>query len=362
MPLLDLTVHNFRLYKQSTIAADPEINLITGANASGKTTLLEAIHTLSTGRSFRATPTAQLARNGERTWWVRGSVGESSEQERMALAISCSNDGSRQIAVGPNTGGKPTDLAHHLPLLVISPDTHFDFQRHAKTRRSVLDWLLFHVEPDYHQVWVRYQRALQQRNAALKFHKYAESRFAWDEELATLGDVIQAKREAQLEQLRADFCAIVDGLFGRDLASDLILLPGWERARGMAAGLRADRARDLARGFTHSGPHRNDLDIRIADQSSQDQASHGQNKLLVIALRLTQIQKLHTLTNKRCCLLVDDLPAELDAERRGRLSDYLSRSGVQVFVTATDPSLVDTKAWASFRRFHVEHGGVEQVD
>jgi DNA replication and repair protein RecF len=360
MPLRALSVRNFRIYDHIEISPDPQVNLITGGNASGKTTLLEAIHVLGSGRSFRTQQTDHLVRHGRHEWLLSAQVDGREETPAVNLAIGVGQEG-RRIVVGPDHQAKLADLAQHLPLLVISPDSHFDFHQHTKTRRAVLDWLLFHVEPSYHQTWGRYQRALQQRNAALKDPKQSRTRLSWDEELVSHGQDIQSRRQGILDELQDGFQAIAAELVGMRLDFSLYLVAGWNSELGMSHCLEEDRARDLARGFTHSGPHRNDLEIRISGQPSQEEASHGQNKLLVIALRLAQLLKLHEVTGKHCCLLVDDLPAELDAERRARLSRYFASLPAQVFVTATDHSLIDTTSWPSFRRFHVEQGGIKTL-
>ena len=122
--------------------------------------------------------------------------------------------------------------------------------------------------------------------------------------------------------------------------------------------MRQDRARDDARGFTHSGPQRADLQITLNTQASRLSASHGQFKILVIALRLAQIRYLLESRNRNCCLLIDDLAAELDSEHRARLTRVLANLPVQVFVTATEQSLVDRESWSSHKTFHVEQGVV----
>lgn len=174
-----------------------------------------------------------------------------------------------------------------------------------------------------------------------------------------LADDIQARRNHRLNELAPRFRDICQRVLATDAHPDIILEPGWEQGQGMEICLASDQSRDQARGFTHSGPHRNDLQITLNQTPSREQASHGQNKLLVIALRLAQIEYLHTSTGQQCCLLIDDLAAELDSEHRQRLATLLADLPVQVIITAIHPEQIDTTGWPESAWFHVEQGTIK---
>jgi len=357
MPLISLEIQNFRVYERVKIEPSPHLNLIFGPNASGKTSLLEAIHLLGTARSFRTTQVEQLRRNGFPELSVTGKLHEEgAETARLGLVH---NTAGRRVSINGLEQKQASSLAIHLPLQIISPDTHYDFQQNAKHRRGALDWGLFHVEPDFSLHWTRYQRILHQRNAALKSQNQTKSRHAWDEELVEIGEKIHNARAKLITQLLPHYQSCCQQLLGRKHPVDLLLEPGWDNASSFGECLRQDRARDSARGFTHSGPQRADLEITLNAQSSRVSASHGQYKILVIALRLAQIRYLLESKNKNCCLLIDDLAAELDFEHRARLTKLLASLTTQVFVTATEPSLIDRESWVSHKTFHVEHGQIK---
>jgi DNA replication and repair protein RecF len=354
MPLVSLELHNIRVYKHIQIEPNPHLNLIFGANASGKTTLLEAIHLLGTGRSFRTAQTEQLRRNGTPDLSVVGKLHKEGG-ETIRLGLVHTTDG-RKVSINGLEQKQASNLALHMPLQVISPDTHYDFQQNAKHRRGVLDWGLFHVEPDFSSLWTRYQRILHQRNSALKDRGQIKARHVWDDELIETGEKLQAARSRLTAQLLPYYQTCCRQLLGEKFQVDLILESGWNGELGFGESLRQDRARDIARGFTHSGPQRADLQITLNMQASKQGASHGQFKMLVIALRLAQIRYLFESRNRNCCLLIDDLAAELDFEHRARFTRLLANLPVQVFVTATEQSLVDRESWSSYKTFHVEHG------
>lgn len=354
MSLVSLALQNIRVYESVHLEPSPHLNLVSGANASGKTTLLEAIHLLGTGRSFRTTQSEQLRRNGLNDLSVTGKLKQAGG-ETIRLGLTLGIDGRRASINGLETK-QVSNLALHLPLQVISPDTHYEFQQNAKHRRGVLDWGLFHVEPDFPDLWTRYQRILQQRNAALKGRGQNKARHVWDDELIENGEKLQAARSQQTEQLLPHFRVCCHALLGEKHEIDLALDPGWDGQKGFGESLYRDRERDDARGFTHSGPQRADLMIFLDGQMSKLSASHGQLKLLVVALRLAQIRYLLESRGRGCCLLIDDLAAELDVVHRARLTRYLASLMTQVFVTTTDSSFIDREYWPSYKTFHVEHG------
>lgn len=359
MPLSQLEFWNIRAYEHARIEPDPRLNLIRGANASGKTSLLEAIHLLSSGRSFRASQSGQVCRYGQKEFQITGRCIAPRSEVPHTLGYSAGPAG-RVIKVNGEARSKLADMAQHLPLLVISPDSHFEFQQNARYRRAILDWLLFHVEPDFPDLWQRYQRVLQQRNASLKDSRQAASRAVWGEGLERLGSTIQEHRRKRLGGISTQFRNLARELLGVEYSADLWLECGWREEIGLAACLRADQFRDAARGFTHSGPHRGDLKILLDDVPSRDSASHGQNKLLLVALRLAQIQQLNEITGKRCCLLIDDLSAELDGEHHAKIVEILSHTPAQVFVTSTASDRIEWSGWDAAGRFHVEHGHISR--
>ncbi len=360
MPVNRLEIENLRLYRQAVLEPDPRANLIVGENASGKTTLLEALHLLGTGRSFRTGGLDSLQAHGSE--FFRVSVEFEPRQGEPAQELSFARrSGARRLTVNGLEQATLSGLAQQIPIQIISPDSHFDFQHDAKTRRALLDWLLFHVEPDFQGLWSRYQRALHQRNAALKDPRQTKVRFAWDSELAVLGDDLQQKRTKALQQLLPFFQSACKTLFATPMTISLELNPGWDQSAGLAQCLLHDRSRDQVRGFTHSGPHRNDLRIWLGEHASREEASHGQNKMLVIALRLAEIQALLEVGGRQCCVLIDDLPAELDRQHRRRLAEHLAAIPTQVFLTSTDSTQIDLAPWSTAKTFHVERGTLREL-
>ena len=260
-----------------------------------------------------------------------------------------------------NINGQPcrrvAELAQILPLQVISPDTHHDFIASAKHRRGLLDWGLFHVEPAFYTLWASYYRVLRQRNAALKLHNDISAARIWDKELITYATKVHELRRQYLAEWSRCLKTYTQVLLQSDTV-ELRLHPGWPKETGLERTLVSNHYRDYERGYTHSGIHRADLEVFFQDQTIRHHASHGEQKLVVIALRLAQLALFTRHTGRRCILLLDDLAAELDISHRSRLMNLLSDCAVQVFVTATEASAIETEGWPNSHVFHVERGSL----
>lgn len=347
-----LQIRNFRNLEKVDLDPAPLLNLVYGANASGKTSLLEAIYTLSRGRSFRSRLFDRVVRKGTDRYSVFARV--HGEGRNVNAAIERNREHLRVRIDGADVPNL-APLSALLPVQILHPNSHKLLEDGPQFRRRFLDWGVFHVEPRFLSSWQRYQRALRQRNAALR-QRVAVG--AWDLELVQAGQALHAMRRAYADALfpiASDIAArLLEGV-----AVKLEYFPGWANGRDLDETLRRNVETDQERGFTASGPHRADMKVRVDGVSAADRVSRGQQKLLVCALVCAQTLLFQGRTRRRAVLLVDDLPAELDRERRGRLVAQLEATGAQVFVSAIEPELVGFRG--PFHRFHVERGVVREV-
>ena len=359
MPLTLLEIENLRPFEKITLAPDTHLNLLVGCNASGKTSVLEALHILGTGRSFRTSQLDQLVRHTTPSLLVSGLYHESRIPE-IRLAVQRKQE-KTQIHAGSDKQATASTLARILPLQIISPDNHFQFMSNARYRRGVLDWGVFHVEPDFHHQWARFQRALQQRNAGLKQRLTPAACFAWDPELLAAAEKLHQYRIQFLAAWNPRFKHYCQELLGSDQA-EIEFKQGWDPQLSLAQGLHKDRPRDLQKLTTHSGPQRADIGVLFFQQAARISASHGQQKLLVMALRLSQLELFTEITGRPCVVLVDDLAAELDPLHRRLVMRVFARMSLQIFVTANEAGIINTQGWPSHKVFHVEHGKVQEIN
>lgn len=355
MSLTGLAVRNFRNLR--CVDLEPaRINVIHGDNAAGKTSLLEAVHFLARARSFRSSRPEQLVRRGADGLLVRGEV---ALREGGSVRAGIARQERRtRVRINGEEVRSLSRLAFYFPVEVINSESQRLLLDGPAVRRSFLNWGMFHVEHGYQDAWQRYDRALRQRNAALRARDRRLAA-AWEAELAQSGELIGDARERFINELGLSTGELFQAWLPEE-AVELRHRPGWDRAKGLAAGLAEGRDRDLELGYTVQGPQRADLVVRSQGVEAQHRLSRGQQKVAVMALilALARLQAEHAPTAP--ILLVDDLPAELDAGRRAEVMAALEASGSQCFITCIDPAQVPVSL-PDRRLFHVEHGSYHEV-
>ncbi|MCG5515466.1 MULTISPECIES: DNA replication/repair protein RecF [Ectothiorhodospira] len=359
MSLSRLEIFNLRIFARARLDPVPGLNLIIGPNASGKTSLLEGIHVLATGRSFRTTRIEHVVHRGSRELMVTGQV-TYPHSEKIRMGIRKGASGTRGRLAG-RTVRSQSELARVLPLQVIHPDSHELLSGPPAERRSFLDWGLFHEKPEYMKILQGYRRALNQRNEALRRDLPNSVLRGWERELAERGESLDNYRRGYLERLWPVFVGLrwqlpdVEGMTWE-------YRRGWKEGVNLGEALASARDRERSLGYTLMGPHRAELVLRRDGVSLAMQASRGQQKTAVLLLRLSQVAVHRQVTGRSAVVMVDDLPSELDAERREAALDFLSGLECQVFVSAIEAKQVQGLGnWSSQRMFHVEHGSVREA-
>ena len=353
MSLEGLGIEDFRCIEKAELSLHGRCNLISGANASGKTSLLEAIFVLGRGRSFRTSRTDALIRYGAAALQVTARVRQDAGSRPLGLRFG--KEGMEARYAGRAVAGL-AELATILPTQAIDPEVHRLIEGGPQERRRYLDWGVFHVEPAFVEHWRRYQRALRQRNAALRAGLPAPAVRAWDPELVEAGELVAAYRRRYLTALAPQVASTAERLLGVSL--EIALNQGWAADRELAESVQASWHRDLERGLTHAGPHRADLSVRFSGAPARDRVSRGQQKLAAAAMLLGQLRCDAGLGSGVAALLVDDPAAELDSGNLQRLLDEVLDLPAQLFVTALDPANPALARLPEGHRFHVEHGQV----
>ena len=349
MSLVQLVVEDLRCLQRAELALDPRRNLIWGSNGSGKTSLLESIFLLGRGRSFRTRNSEKLIRHGQSRLTVFGRTDETPPQ---AMGVQVAKSGGTTARINGANASSLTELSQAFPVQVIDPGVHKLVEEGGFRRRRWMDWAVFHVEHGFADLWVRYSRAVKQRNAALKSQPAQAS--VWDPEVARLGELIAEARRGMLEQMQPAWCQVVLALSGLEI--DLHYSRGWSQEVSLAQSLAESRVRDQSRGLTHSGPHRGDVLVRLAGRPAREILSRGQQKLVAIAMTLAQIQLLQERTSTTPTLLLDDPAAELDGTHLAKFIDEVGRLNCQLVVTSlqSESNLFGRPE----RVFHVERGQV----
>ncbi|HEY2463251.1 MAG TPA: DNA replication/repair protein RecF [Steroidobacteraceae bacterium] len=328
MSLSRLQVTDFRCLQAAELHPDSHFTLISGPNASGKTSLLEAIYILGRGRSFRTRRLEHLIRNGAERFVVFGEVETSTRRVPMGV------EGSRKGIRAQIDSDKPSSLAElalFLPVQIIDPEVHHLIDEGPSRRRRFLDWGVFHVEQSFVGHWQRYQQVLKQRNAALKARQPRGVVSVWDSDLVRSGELLGAARARYVSLLGPSAEAIGRNLLGMELS--LSYRNGWLKGQAMAEALQQSWNHDLETGATQVGPHRAELGIRLDGTPVKDRISRGQQKLLAAALLIAQLKLFPEGSPVQPTLLLDDPAAELDDERLASLIREVSSQSVQLIIT-----------------------------
>ena len=349
MPITRFTAQNFRCLEDIEFEPDPGYTLIWGPNASGKTSVLEALAYLGRGRSFRSSQTGHLIRHGEREFVLYGEVENSGRVARLGLR---NGRGGLEVRVDGDREAGIAELAASFPVQVIDPAVHQLVSGGPDERRRFLDWMVFHVEPDYLGFWRRFRRILKQRNAALKEGRGGAGLSAWDAEFVALAERVDAARRRVFEAARATLVGQAEALLATSV--DFEYSGVWSDGRSLAEALEASRERDRQQGTTHCGPHRADLRLLYDQRQARRLVSRGQQKLLSSAMILAASEVAQRAIGRPLLLLLDDPAAELDQDAIERLMSRVDALSCQVIVTSLDRRTVDFPLAPTV--FHVEHG------
>jgi DNA replication and repair protein RecF len=347
--LTAIDIENFRCIPAARLEFDPRATGIIGDNASGKTSLLEAIYFLSHGRSFRTNRRDKLLRNEADYFRVVARLDAS--RGPLVAGIEFSGEQTRAHLAGQGVSGI-ADIAEVLPVQVIDPGVHRLIEEGSARRRRLMDWGVFHVKHEFLGLWRRYQRALQQRNAALRSEESRELVSAWEGELCAAGSAVDLLRASYAAELAPYFDRLAERLVGAGVR--ISYRRGWSAEVDLPTALRDARERDLKLRTTTVGPHRADVSFSVDGQPARERVSRGQQKMLAAAFVLAQLARRAADDVPRACLMLDDPAAELDVDNLGKLLEAIAEIPSQLIVTSVHERGLE--GLPTGRMFHVKLG------
>lgn len=353
MKISALTIENLRIFRRLSLRPDDGINIVSGANGSGKTSILEAIYLAGRGRTFRHSDARPLVRVGAAQAVVVVKLRGSDPESESTLGIS---RGAKEFRCRLNGIDltRRSELAATLPVQWIGSQPQILLDLGPDVRRRFLDMAMFHVEPRYLQTLADFQRSLRQRNGALRLVGDRSAVRVWDRPLSEAGEQIDRDRRSVLDAIFQRLRNILDE-WQLDFSVTYRYRSGWSKDRGLREELDAQLDDDMQRGFTRSGPHRAELEILSASGLAQKVLSRGQQKMLVIALHLATFDLIvKEALQRRPVLLLDDLAAELDLANRGKVLGALEARSGQCFITRLSDDRLPTPSGGAV--FHVEQG------
>lgn len=334
MSLERLDIHHVRNITSARLILNPRFNVFYGQNGSGKTSLLESLYLLGSGHSFRTRENIALVSYEQEKLTVFGEMisGDSISIQKSQI--------STKVRLNQVPCRRSSDLARQLPCQVFYQDIFEIMDAGPAVRRNLLDWGLFHVKPEYNSTCKDYRRVLKHRNALLKQGTSRRALAPWDEQLVNLSYVLDAFRTEYFELWSDAFNAVLEKL--TPLKCNISYEKGWDKqhtGQDLASILAEQFERDAARQYTHSGAHQADILFETAGTKAKQTLSRGQQKTILIAMKLAQAEFLPT----RATYLFDDVTTELDSEHVQRLFDVINQIEGQFFFTSITPDAFQDK-------------------
>lgn len=354
---------NFRNYNSMSASFSSGVNILVGKNAQGKTNLLEAIYMCSTGRSFRTLSDKEIISFGKKEAYIGAEI-SIGELEKFT-EIKLESNKPKRIRMNKVELKSYKELNTGLKVVVFFPDDLKLVKEGPGNRRNYLDSSISQLKPVYHHNLSRYYKALVQRNNLLKSRRslieLSELLEVFDVQLAKLGTLISMEREQYIKRIKREardiHSQITSGKEELDIKYNTNIPAGdslLDIEGKYLDQLRMGRARDIEIGSTTLGPHRDDFSPSINGKDLRIFGSQGQQRTLVLTLKLSEVKILKKETGYYPVLLLDDVYSELDVDRRGFLTGLFSET--QTFITVTDA--VETDSLKDFDKtiFYVREG------
>jgi DNA replication and repair protein RecF len=331
MILDEVQIHNLRIIHHIKLHLNPGFNFFFGPNGSGKTSILEAMHLLSTGHSFRTRDTQPLvqAEKDNLVVFAKTTPG-------LSVSIQKSLHAPTRVIVNTQPIKSSSELATLIPCQLIYQDIFEIIDAGPTIRRNLLDWGVFHVKHDFHPLWKDYQRILKHRNSLLRRNAPKQEFIPWDNMLDCYGTQLTALRQSYFDELLPIFYDILAQI--STVSCNLQYFKGWDRkctAKSLLEILQEQFNSDLQRQYTQSGAHQADIFINQENKKAKNYVSRGQQKIILLSLKLAQAKQL----GKPCLLLLDDVCAELDQNHLTRLFTVLDSIKAQAIFTGLDKSI-----------------------
>ncbi|MBS3922731.1 MAG: DNA replication/repair protein RecF [Nitrosarchaeum sp.] len=336
MFLKSLYLKNFRNYEEAFVEFSPNLNFIYGDNAEGKTNLLEALFLISSGKSFRTTKLSELIRSGADAFILAAEIKK--QGVLQTLEIHC-NGIEKYLTLNATSYRSFTPLLGLLPHVLFIPEAIQFIQGPPVERRRFLDFHLAQSDPLYVHHFLRFAKAMKQRNQLLRC-KDITSIQSWEHIIAYSAAYLVSERKKAIEDLRPKVQESLHQLSQSKETLQILYKPSLtlpekidDLADRIQYRLERLREKEIALGYTLTGPHRDDIGLLLQGKEVRDFASEGQKRSCLVALRLAEWKRLHYLTDVSPLLSIDDFSSHLDATRQSFLEQQMNTLS-QVFITS----------------------------
>lgn len=357
MYVKSLDLLNFRNYEKLSLTLDPGINIFYGANAQGKTNILEAVYLAGTSKSHRGTRDRDMIRMGESEAHIRMHVDKNDSDYRIDMHLR--KNKSKGIAIGGVPIRRAGELFGIVNIVFFSPEDLNIIKNGPSERRRLVDRILCEIDSIYMSDLTQYGKCLNQRNRLLHdlyFNPSLESELpVWDEQLVNYGCRIIAKREEFVRMLEDIASEIHTELTGEKEKLTLVYEPN-VTVEKFADKVARSRDADRKIKSTTVGPHRDDVCIKVNDMDLRLYGSQGQQRTTAISLKLSEIRIIEERIRNKPVLLLDDVLSELDRDRQNYLLGNIR--DIQTLITCTGLDEFVQNRFEADRTFRVVSGRI----
>lgn len=354
-----LAIREFRNIEALDLALSPRINVISGDNGQGKTSVLEALYFLATSRSFRTERLREVCREGSSVTKVVGRFEEDGLVRQQRAVLSA---GRRSLFIEDKRAQRLSSYAVRTPVVIFHPGNLTLVSGGAAGRRTLLDRIALFLDPASGEARSDYQRAQRERQRLLdKQPGQVTVIEAYERLMAEHGSRLQRARAQASSALARALEPAFEKIASDKTPLEVSFRPGGcDDPEEFARQLRAQRERDRYRKGAGFGPHRDDIEFSLQGRSARHHASQGQQRILTLALKAAELECVRAARGVQPILLLDDVSSELDPTRTGAVYHFVRHTDSQVLVTTTRPELFDTPGLSGADRadFSLLSGGL----
>ena len=332
-------LQQFRSHSDSQYEFDNGVTIIIGPNGSGKTSIVEALYMASTGETFRNSDMSVITTGKD--WSRVDTVTEHNDQRSIKLQLQ--NEVLKKSYVFDGVEKQRFLQQYELPVVLFEPQDMNILVGDPSQRRDAIDRVLCVTMPHYRAHSKNYRRALAQRNAILKQMSGGNQQdiFVWDVRLSELGGVLHTARKQLINLFAQQFNDTYSAISGKQQNVTITYESdetGADYTASLLARLQHNIAKDVVRGFTSYGPHRDDIGVYVNGILAKTAASRGETRTLMLVLKMLELSAVEQATGQKPLLLLDDVFSELDGSRRRLLAD--ATNGYQTIITTTEADVV----------------------
>jgi len=370
MILKKIGIINFRNYIKCNIKFNDEINIFIGNNAQGKTNILESIYVLALTKSYRTNNDDILKKVGCDNYKIKGELKIGKYYKNLTVSI-INND--KKVFVNDTNIKKISDYVSNMNVILFAPEDVETIKGSPSLRRDLLNIEISQIDQQYIKNYNEYNKILKMRNDYLKLlytNSISDVRYldVLTENLIDRAVYIYKKRLDFINKINSNISIIFKNLTNEDSLKieydtnfEIFNKTNEEIKQLLKEKYKKNQNREITSGMTLYGPHRDDFKFLINNKDIKNYGSQGQQKMAMIAFKLSEIPIFEELTNTKPILLLDDIFSELDKKRRNKLIEYIN-NGIQVIITSNDTVGINKKILEKAKIFRIENGKIINKD